>query len=149
MAPKKRPVNRPWQPLERTEFDDGSMSAQFMKYVKDVPSAVWQNDRYVVLVFDHPRGITELSIRRTDREWPRDWRHFQRIKNEIVGPEREGAELYPAESRLVDGANQFHIWCLPAGQMFTFGYSKGRSVINDLDIPRVFGGKQRDLEIMS
>ena len=28
------------------------------------------------------------------------------IKNLIVGPEHEGFEIYPAESRLVDTANQ-------------------------------------------
>ena len=27
-----------------------------------------------------------------------------------MGEENEGVELYPAESRLVDGANQFHLW---------------------------------------
>ena len=35
---------------------------------------------------------------------------MQYIKNELVGEENEGFELYPRESRLVDTANQFHIW---------------------------------------
>lgn len=52
-----------------------------------------------------------LSIRRNDRQAAHDWRHFQRIKNELVGPECEGVEMYPAESRLVDTANQYFIWC--------------------------------------
>jgi hypothetical protein len=38
------------------------------------------------------------------------WRDLQRIKNELIGPECEGFELYPAESRLVDTANQYWIW---------------------------------------
>jgi len=50
------------------------------------------------------------SIKRRDREVIRDWRDLQAIKNAIVGPEHEGFELYPAESRLVDTANQFHLW---------------------------------------
>ena len=49
-------------------------------------------------------------IKRRDREVIRDWRELQAIKNAIVGPEHEGFELYPAESRLVDTANQFHLF---------------------------------------
>jgi len=110
---------------------------------------MWMNDRYVVTVFE--RGVlTELSIRRQDREYPRDWRHFQRIKNEICGPEREACELFPAESRLVDGANQFHLWVLPAGMQFPFGYHGHRAVLNgDEEWLRDVGGKQRPLEEMS
>ena len=93
-----------------------------------MPREVWFNDRYTVIVYQRPGGMTELSIRRNDREYPRDWRHFQKIKNDICGSEREGVELYPAESRLVDAANQFHIWVLPLGMTFPFGYNAGRQV---------------------
>lgn len=41
----------------------------------------------------------------------RDWRHFQQIKNELIGPNFEAFELYPLEARLVDAANQYHLWC--------------------------------------
>jgi hypothetical protein len=114
---------------------------------RDRPAAAWQNDRYLVLVFERENGVTELSIRRQDRDYPRDWRHFQRIKNEILGPEREACELFPAESRLVDGANQFHLWALPEGERFPFGYNDGRSVV-DANDPRTagIGGRQRPLE---
>jgi hypothetical protein len=54
--------------------------------------------------------ITHLSIHRTDRGPARDWRDFQAIKNQLVGPECEGVELYPAEERLVDSASEFHVW---------------------------------------
>ena len=54
--------------------------------------------------------VAWLSIKRRDREVIRDWRELQAIKNAIVGPEHEGFELYPAESRLVDTANQFHLF---------------------------------------
>jgi len=78
---------------------------------------VWKNDQYTVMVIKWPPmegwpPIVQLSIRRNDRAPMRDWRHFQRIKNEIVGPECEAVELYPAESRLVDTANQYHLWCI-------------------------------------
>lgn len=58
--------------------------------------------------FDH--DVLHLSIKRIDREPIRDWRVLQQIKNAIVGEECEAFELYPAESRLVDTANQYHLW---------------------------------------
>ena len=60
------------------------------------------------------RDAIWLSIRRTQRSrLPRDWRDLQRIKAEIVGPEHEAIEIFPAESRVVDSADQFHLWVLP------------------------------------
>lgn len=75
------------------------------------------NDLYVVIRNDVPArdgwpAMIWLSIRRQDRAAIRDWRHFQQIKNELVGAECEAVEMYPAESRLVDTANQYHLWCL-------------------------------------
>lgn len=83
----------------------------------DIAHEVWLNDKYEVhvrkgLPFAGIEGatMTHLSIKRLDRRALVDWREFQWIKNDIVGPENEGVELFPAESRLVDGANQYHIW---------------------------------------
>ena len=63
---------------------------------------------------------TYISIKRKDKKALHDWRHFQQIKNELVGKEVEGIEMYPAESRLHDTANQFHIFCLPQGTSVKF-----------------------------
>jgi hypothetical protein len=54
----------------------------------------------------------------------RDWRHFQRVKNEIVGSECEAVELYPAESRLTDTTNKYWLWAV-ADPTFRFpiGYT--------------------------
>lgn len=87
---------------------------------------MFQNNRYTVMVRmpdnDPTFGrIIHLSIRRNDRGHARDWRDFQRIKNEIVGRDVEAVELYPAESRLVDAANQYHLWCFP-DYKFRFGF---------------------------
>lgn len=77
------------------------------------------NDQYVVTRRRMPSSNPEigdgfhLSIRRQDRQPCRDWRDFQRIKNQLAGPEYEAMEIYPAESRLVDMANQYHLWCFP------------------------------------
>ena len=55
--------------------------------------------------------MLHLSIKRVDREVIHDWRDLQEIKNAFVGPECEAIEVYPAESRLADSANQYHLWC--------------------------------------
>ncbi len=76
----------------------------------------WGNDIYSVFV---RRGIEvpamkttvcHISFHRRDRRAILDWRHMQWMKNQLVGEENEGMELFPAESRLVDGANEFHLW---------------------------------------
>jgi len=54
----------------------------------------------------------------------KDWRHFQQIKNEICGPEREGFEVYPAESRLVDTSNKWHLWVLLLGTTLPVGWNE-------------------------
>lgn len=82
------------------------------------------NSLYQVSIHEHASGWTWLAIVRRDRSHVHDWRHLQRIKNEICGPEREAVELYPAESRLVDTSNQFHLWVLPAGERIPIGYTE-------------------------
>lgn len=70
---------------------------------------IWKNDTYQVMLYDLGNMIW-LSIKRIDKEPIHDWRELQAIKNELVGHENEGFELYPAESRCVDSANQYHLW---------------------------------------
>ncbi|CAB4130435.1 hypothetical protein UFOVP119_59 [uncultured Caudovirales phage] len=94
-------------------------------YQRAIDQECWRNDLYVVLVDRYADGSAHLSIRRDDRGAARDWRHFQQIKNDILGPEVEAVELYPAESRVVDEANQFHLWSIPLGQRIGIGYRDG------------------------
>jgi len=65
-----------------------------------------------------------LSIVRRDRSACHDWRDLQRIKNELCGEEREAVELHPAESRLVDTNNQYHLFVLPEGVVVPLGYAE-------------------------
>ena len=104
------------------------------------------NDVYAVLLYKgkdadthlHPMVFDEwagdcfyLSIRRNDREPCDSWRDFQEIKNELCGPEREAVQVYPAESRLVDTANQYHLWVMPEGMLFPMGFFTDRMVAGD------------------
>jgi hypothetical protein len=67
-------------------------------------------------------GPLQLAIHDKHRTTRHDWREFQRIKNEICGPEREAVELYPAESRLVDTANEYHLWVSASGESIEVGF---------------------------
>lgn len=73
------------------------------------PLCVFQNDTYVVDVF-RDGDFIHLDIRRHDQQPCTSWSDMQEIKNQIVGPEHEAIELFPAESRLVDMANQYHLY---------------------------------------
>jgi hypothetical protein len=92
------------------------------------------NSRYQVAIRrteqeDGPM-LVHLSIRRLDRKpvGRERFRDFQRIKTELVGPDCEGVELYPAESRLVDMANQYHLWCV-ADPAFRFPFGFGSRML--------------------
>lgn len=73
-----------------------------------------------------------ISIKRIDKAPVHDWRHFQEIKNMLIGPEFEAVELYPAEDRVVDTANQYHLWAfgdvrMVAGLGFPVGLKQNHS----------------------
>jgi hypothetical protein len=130
-----------WSPFEK--LDDEKTGA----ILTDPDSSVWANNRYVVIkryMGDGAFGpLYHLSIRRTDRQPARDWRDLQRIKNELVGPEAEGVELFPAESRLVDTANQFHLWVLEK-QRFPFGWNE--RLVTEAGRDAAAGAVQRPFE---
>lgn len=104
---------------------------------------IWMNDLYQVSIHDCG-DILHLSIKRRDKEVIHDWRHLQEIKNLLVGPENEGVEIYPAESRLVDTANQYHLWVHknPAFR-FPVGWHEGRHVATSAEAAQA-GAKQRE-----
>ncbi len=56
-----------------------------------------------------------LSIKRIDREPIMDWRDLQAIKTQLCGAEAEAIQLFPAESRVVDTSNQYHLWVFMKG----------------------------------
>lgn len=108
---------------------------------------VYKNDKYMVIKkeiagADGKMELCWLSIKRQDRESIHDWRELQQIKNELVGPEHEAVELYPAESRCVDAANQYHLWVvLDKAYRFPFGF-KERMVSGPKEAEEI-GAKQR------
>lgn len=107
-----------WTPFERgvpLPQKDATMAKLDRFAHEDRPFTIWMNNRYQVALYeDAPQEgwppMYHLSIKRRDKQPIHDWRDLQRIKNELVGPEHEAIEIYPAESRLVDTANQYHLW---------------------------------------
>jgi hypothetical protein len=85
---------------------------------------IYENDLYRVETACHGEMI-QLTITRHDRQPCHSWRHFQQIKNELVGPEYEAVELFPAESRLVDSSNEYHLWVhATPGARLPFGFQR-------------------------
>ena len=85
--------------------------------------------------------VAWLSIKRIDREPNHDWRDLQRIKNDICGPESEAIEIYPAESRLMDTSNQYHLFVFQ--HQIPIGF-QGRAVRTP-EWAEKFGAKQREI----
>lgn len=91
---------------------------------------VYENDTYRVLVTSGgdlplPLNMTCLSVHRHDAEPVHSWTDLQAIKNQICGPECEGVELYPAESRLLNLGNAYHMFVLDNPEdRFPFGFQE-------------------------
>lgn len=113
-----------WDAVAWTPFMHATIPDDQMNRV-DPPSWIVVNSRYQVTVYlraaDPFGNIVHLSIKTHDRAARHDWRDLQRIKNEIVGPEYDAVEVYPAESKLVDTSNQFHLWVF-LGFELPFGF---------------------------
>lgn len=107
---------------------------------------IWMNDRYTVIKAPTRYGnlgpMIHLSIRRIDRLPIRDWSDFQMIKNQLCGKDWEGVELYPRESRKVDEANQYHLWCFERWEI-PVGFSGDRLVADGRPSNHPHGSKQR------
>ena len=80
------------------------------------------NDLYVVLVRPLRTSwgeVHHLAIRTAGNLEP-PWRDKQRIKNELFGLECTAVEVMPPAAELVDEADMYHVWVLPAGMVLPF-----------------------------
>jgi hypothetical protein len=116
---QKRAINREigdnkwfvpdWQPMK------------FLRQQIDLAGQVETVDIYVNNIYQcivrENNNNTQLSIKRHDKAAIHNWQHLQQIKIDICGEMREGIEIYPAMSRIVDTCNQYHIWVLREGMV--------------------------------
>lgn len=92
---------------------------------------LYEDDEYGVAAretrFD-PDGPawTHLVIHRQDAQPIHSWADMQTIKNELCGDQSEALELYPAEGRLLDRANAYHLWVIPEHERFWLGMEGDR-----------------------
>lgn len=136
---------RPWRPFIKTQAvrPDGTPDPE----VESGKEEFWANSHYLVYLrrmkSEDPEmpDAVHLSLRTVENDTRHDWRDFQRIKNELVGPHWEAVELYPDVDRLVDSANQYHLFCFPFRLPFGF-HSK---LVLDHGHVEQIGGKQRPL----
>ena len=124
-------------PLIRLRFAKpaaADIGADALKGYADMESgklACFVNDLYVVYTDEEVgQGLTHMFISRHDKQPLPNWRHFQKIKNELFGEGREAVELYPAEWRVVDMGNAYHLWVFPVGVSIPFGFWEGRKQLN-------------------
>ena len=124
--------------IEQTMKEHGvSRSEAKTQYNRLSADEIWCNDKYQVNIDRKPEhnfgddvALVHLSIKTLDKTPIHDWREFQEIKNLLTDPECEGIEIYPAESRLIDAANQYHLWVLPMGAKVPCGFY-GRAVSSE------------------
>lgn len=98
------------------------------KWAADHPMApkgmidAWCNDRFAVQHFAFG-GQEWLSIKRHhDGAAPPTWAEMQRIKNELVGEDRVGVEVFPKASEVVDEADLYHLWLYPEDEACPFNF---------------------------
>lgn len=132
------------------KLDERAAKKLYNQMKKEV---LYRSEHYQVAVDKNPthgfKGliIWHLSIKRLDKAPIMDWRDLQDIKNKLVGPEHEAIQLFPAESRCVDSANQYHLWAfMKEGDkrqpMIPVGWTQ-RFVTDE---PWVNGGQRRPVQ---
>jgi len=91
---------------------------------------IYCNEIYQVMV-EKNGPLIHMCIRRHDGQPCKDWRDHQQIKSQLIGPEYEAVELFPAESRLIDTTNEYHLWVHPSpSYRFPLGFTSNRCVID-------------------
>ena len=168
MSKKKPTPKKVWQPLvkdpdwyrdqKRAEVAE-TVRAKFPDISDEalddlISDETWGNDRYPVSVhlLDGDRdGFVELAVHNHNRTPHVPWRHLQQIKNEVLGPDREAVQLFPAEDRLVATANEYWLYVYPVGKApmrnrrTKVGMDYGRNVAYDM--PDGFGRSRQSQEM--
>lgn len=167
-------ARRPWTPFNRADvpsFDEADPKAiadierivEHFKVTREEAIAQYReveaddifiNSKYQVNIRRGPctvDGIGEtemvhISIKRIDKRPVRDWRDLQRIKDELLGRNCEAVEVFPAQDRMVDTANQYHLWGIANEDFrFPFGFEQ-RFVADAPENPEEHSMQQRPLD---
>lgn len=104
-----------WSAWETLHFPRGSVSpngwtAEFTK--------AHRNNVFSILERTLPDGTRHLGITSLSGVRP-TWPEMQRIKDEIAGPDATAVEVYPPKAEIIDAADMYHLWVLPAPLPFS------------------------------
>jgi hypothetical protein len=101
-------------------------------------SALWRCRKYVALVTSFLDGTALLTI--ADPACRHSWQDMQRIKNDVLGEQWAGVEVYPPQRLVVDKANFYHLWCTP--RKLRIGWDDG----GEYTVERTFYTSKEDRE---
>ena len=113
-AEGRRLQKMPWQKFE--PVDPSRLVTMQTRGEGPKPERVFKNNRYVVQIWGWNTGWGKCDralIRRADASAIHNWHEFQRLKNEIWGPECTALEVYPKASNLIDDKNIYWMWVFP------------------------------------
>ena len=123
------------QKLSRQGFGEWEMRVcdeermvRFQRHQQNFRYESYLNNRYSVQISDEATDwglVVHLWIQRHDGDMVRSWADMQRIKNELVGQNRVGVEVFPPVEELIDQANIAHIWVMPEGFVLPFSLKAG------------------------
>ena len=117
-------------------FPHFTLEQAMMGLRKDVYAEIYVNDIYQVAVYRNEDAdslvhvpelkgrCTWLSIKRRDKRPVNNWQDMQTIKNRLVGVDCDAIQMFPAESRMVNTANQYHLIVLPPDAIVPFGWGR-------------------------
>ena len=103
-----------WGPWERLTFPRRSAGSGFAADF----TVAHRNAVFCVLDRTLPDGTRHLAVSSLSGVRP-SWHEMQRIKNDLAGGDATGVEVYPPAVEVVDGADMFHLWILPAALPFS------------------------------
>jgi len=124
-----------------------------MGLYKDFYAETYINDIYQIAVYRNEDAdelihvpelkgrCTWLSIKRKDKRPVNNWQDMQTIKNRLVGTDCDAIQIFPAETRMVNMANQYHLIVLPEDTSLPFGWGK-RSVDTNDRVAKPHGSAQ-------
>lgn len=144
--PTARVFVRTWEEKGQLKGEQLPSRRELLKEYKHLQAdEVYANNKYQVnihydaestgaIVPNPDIKVVHVSVKRKDKKPNIPYKDLMAIKNELVGKEYEALMLYPAHSREVDTANQYHLW-IPVDQEgkalpIPFGWDRGRHVWN-------------------
>ena len=87
------------------------------------------DDHEVTVAPINTSKMVQVVVRRKDGEKIEDhWQTLQRIKNDVLGANWFGYEVYPSQVYVIDTANAYHLWCTPYPFFHTYTEKEAESL---------------------